>query len=520
MYKKTFAAVLLAAALTGCATPAQQQAGVQPAPTMILPTTAPVGAQAPTNAADGAPAPTAAPLLGLGVTASGEVQARRSAELTFRVPGTVAEVLVDEGQSVRAGETLIRLDPAELNLALRQAEAGLAQAQAGYERLAEGATPEEIAAARAQVAQAQGALRQARGSVTSEDVAAAEAALASAIARQAEVAAGPKATDLQQAEAGVSQARANLEIQRTNLSAARNNAQLQLEVAANGLRDAQQAYSNIYWDNVNLRQRLDKFGIEMPREALDAEEQALRQVASAEARMQQAQLAVEQASQNEVDGIQAAEANLRTAEASLQRLLDGATAEQRAAVDAQVAQARANLDRLRGEQRAGSVQAAEAGVSAAQANLARTTAGATAPTLAQAQAQVAAAEAQLEAARLNLDKGTLIAPFDGIVAVVNFDVGDLAGGSPLPAVQVVDMSELRVEVNVSDTDVARVRLGQAALVTVDGLPGQSFEGTVSFVAPTATVVGNVRTFAVRVTLAQQEELRVGMSARVAIDVGR
>jgi multidrug resistance efflux pump len=517
--KRIVAAALLAAALAGCATPAQpQQPEVQPGPTMVLPTSASIGGGAPTTAGEGNAPPTT-PLLNLGVTASGEVQARRSAELSFRVPGVVAEILVDEGQLVRTGEELVRLELDELNLALSQAEAGLAQAQAGYERLVEGATPEEIAAARAQVAQAQGALRQARGSVTAEDVAAAEAALASALARQAEVAAGPKATDLQQAEAAVAQARANLEIQRTNLSAAKRNAELQLEVAANGLRDAQQAYSNIYWDNVELRQRLDKFGVEMPRDALDAEEQALRQVSSAEARMDQARLAVEQAAQNEVDGIMAAEASLRTAEASRQQLIDGATAEQRAAIDAQVAQARANLDRLRGEQRAGSVQAAEAGVSAAQANLARTTADATAPTLAQAQAQVAAAEAQLEAARLNLAKGTLAAPFDGVVAQVNVDVGDLAGGGPLPAVQIVDTSELRVEVNVSDTDVARVRVGLPARVTVDGLPGQSFSGTVTFVAPTATVIGNVRTFAVRVTLEQQEELRAGMSARVTIEVG-
>ncbi|NTU78168.1 MAG: fused MFS/spermidine synthase, partial [Chloroflexales bacterium] len=126
-----------------------------------------------------------------------------------------------------------------------------------------------------------------------------------------------------------------------------------------------------------------------------------------------------------------------------------------------------------------------------------------------------------ESAKLTLAKGTLKAPFAGVVSQVNIDVGDIAGGaSQLPAVQIVDISELRVEVNVSDTDVARVRESMAADVTVDAIPGQTFAGTVTYVAPTATVVGNVRTYAVRITLDEDhpEGLRAGMSARVAIKV--
>lgn len=523
MSKKIIAVALLAAALGGCATTAQPAPAVNPAPTIVLDSSAP--ATAPTTGAEGGlavptAAPPVAPGLGLGVSASGQVTARRNADLSFRVPGTVAEILVEEGDLVTSGQPLVRLDPAELQLALRQAEAGVAQAEAGYERVIEGASDEEIAAARAQLSQAQAGLRQTRGSVTAADIAAAEAALASALARKAEVVAGPKDTDLQQAEAGVAQAQANLEIQRTNLSAAKNNAQLQLDQALNGLRDVQQAYSDRYWDNVNLARELAKYDMDLPEEAIRAEEQLLRQVENAEARVGQAQLGVEQASQNEIEAIRAAEAGVSSAEAQRERLLRGATDEQRSGVDAQVAQARATLERLKGEQRAGSIQAAQAGVAAAQANVARITGDPSTATLAGALAQVEQAKAGLAAAQLNLEKGTLNAPFDGVVARINVDVGDLAGGGPLPAVQIVDLSELRVEVNVSDTDVARLREGMPATVSVDALPGQTFPGKVSFIAPTATVVGNVRTYAVRVTLddANPVGLRPGMSARVAIAV--
>ncbi|WP_299645139.1 HlyD family secretion protein [uncultured Chloroflexus sp.] len=501
------------AILTACATPAPAPT---PAPTAaaveVRSTVAPLPTTAPVTTIDLASAPT----ISLGVTASGEVVARSSANLSFRVPGVVAEVFVAEGDRVKAGDPLVALDARELELQVAQAEASLAQARANYERLIEGATPEEIAAVRAQVAQAQAALRQARGSVTDADIAAAEAALAQAIARRNDLLDGPNNADLTAAWAAVEQAEANLNLQRTNLSAAKTNAELQVTLAANALRDAQQAYSDLYWKNREREEQLAKFGLELPKEAKDAEEQLLRAVESAETRYKQAQLAYEQARQNEIDGIAAAEAQVRTARSNLQRLLDGPTADLIAAADAAVAQAQATLDRLRGDQRAGALAAAQAGVAAAQANLERITAPPTRQSLTAAEAAVKIAETALAAAKLNLDKAVLRAPFDGIVARVNVDPGDLAGTGALPAVQIVDDSELHIEAAISDTDVARVREGQRVEVRIDALPGTVFNGTVDFVAPVANVVGNVRTFTVRVKLAEQNGLRAGMSVRITI----
>lgn len=511
--KRAAPLITLAAALTlgACAAPAAQPtAAPPPQATMALASTA-------------APNPTvelpSAPALSLGVTASGEIEALRSADLSFRVPGTVGEVLVEEGDQVSAGQPLARLDIRELTLQVTQAEASLAQAQANYERLVEGATPEDIAAARAQVAQAQAGLTQARGGVTAADIAAAEAALEQAKALEARLLAGPETTDLQQAQAGLDQARANLAVQRTNLSAAKTNAELQVGTAANALRDAQQAYSDIYWQNRELENTLRRFGRELPDEAVAAEEQALRRVQNAEAALAQARLGYEQAVQNEIDGLAAANAQVANAEAALQRVRDGATTDQLAGARAQVASAQANLERLRGEQRQGSIASAQAGLQAAQANLARVLADPTQATLAGALAQVRAAEAAVEAARLNLEKATLTAPFAGIVSIVGIDEGDSVTGAPgIPAVQIVDVSELRVTVSIADTDVARVREGQRAEVTVDALAGTPFSGVVTYIAPTATVVGTIRTFVVRITLDDQSGLRAGMSARVRIIV--
>lgn len=61
---------------------------------------------------------------------TGTIRARREADLGFRAGGRITERLVDLGATVAAGQPLARLDPADLALSLRSAEADLAAAQA------------------------------------------------------------------------------------------------------------------------------------------------------------------------------------------------------------------------------------------------------------------------------------------------------------------------------------------------------------------------------------------------------
>jgi len=53
-------------------------------------------------------------------------------------------------------------------------------------------------------------------------------------------------------------------------------------------------------------------------------------------------------------------------------------------------------------------------------------------------------------------------------------------------------------------------------VRADAQPGKVYKGKVSYIAPTATTTGSIRTYLVRVTLDDQEGLLAGMSARVDI----
>ena len=85
-----------------------------------------------------------------------------------------------------------------------------------------------------------------------------------------------------------------------------------------------------------------------------------------------------------------------------------------------------------------------------------------------------------------------------------------------PAIKVVDVSKLRLEVQLSDVDIGRVKVGQPAKIFVDSVPDQVFTGKISYIAPTATAIGTLRTYLVRIALDNQQGLRAGMSARVDI----
>lgn len=414
------------------------------------------------------------------VIAEGKVVPASSVSLNFEQPGTVAELLVAEGTMVETGQPLARLDSRELALRIEQAQVSLEQAQADYDRLLEGATPEQVAAAQAEIARAQGNVRSTQNSVTGADLTAAQAELESARARLAQLQAGPKDADLASAQAALDQAQANLTSQRDNLSRAKVDAELRLTTAANALRNAQDNYSRIYWENIELDRASSD---DLPQARLDAEASALRNVHDAETAMAQAQLALEQAQRAEQSGIAAAEAQVRDAQARYDRLLSPTDADAIAAARAQVAAAQARIASLTSGQREGNVAAAQAGVAAAQARLAEIQAAPSDAQLASAAARVRGAEVGLRQAELNLERATLLAPMSGVVAQLNLKVGEVPNQSQA-ALIIADLSSWQIETeDLSELSIVQVREGDAVTIGFDALPDFTLPGTVSQIKP-------------------------------------
>jgi HlyD family secretion protein len=470
------------------------------------------------------------------VNATGQIEPAQVANLSFGGAGRVDEVLVKVGDLVQAGAPLARLDARELNIRAVQAQAGLAQAEASYEKLLAGATPAEVAAAEAQLAGARGQLRQAEGSVSPADLRAAEAQLVQAQAQLERLTSGPKSSDLQIAEAQLAQAQTQLETQRDQLSAAKTNAQLQMQQAASALTQAQSRYATAKqnWDYAQSTGK-DPNGVTDPvtgkrvhpklddrqrQQYYDTYVQTEAAMHSAEAALQQAQVAYDAARQAEVNGIQLAEGQVAASQASLDQLRAPADADQLAAARAQIASARANLDKLRGEQRRGALDAAQAGVTQAEANLDRLQAGPQSSDLAIAQAQVANAQAALDLARLTLDEATLTAPFAGTIAEINLKPGEVPSPTIVPIV-LADLSSFHVDVAVDEIDVSRLAVGQPVTLTLDALPGLALPGQVDSINPLSTARTTVTSYEVRVTAtAGDPRVRAGMSANADIVVAR
>ena len=125
------------------------------------------------------------------VSASGSIQPEARIDLAFESAGRVAEVLVDVGDEVEAGDPLAQLDSRDLTLQLHQAEAAVALAEAQVLQLEEGPQPEEVAAAEANVRAAEAQVSAAaadrdrvKGGATDAQVAAAQADFASAFTQQ------------------------------------------------------------------------------------------------------------------------------------------------------------------------------------------------------------------------------------------------------------------------------------------------------------------------------------------------
>lgn len=128
------------------------------------------------------------------VSAEGKIVPLRNATLAFRMAGRIQRIIVNEGDTVRAGQALIQLQAKDLQAAVDQAQAAVALARAQLDQVAAGARPEEIAAAEAAYKAAQSGVGQAvaqRNQVanppTADTVAAAEANLAQAQAQQKEL---------------------------------------------------------------------------------------------------------------------------------------------------------------------------------------------------------------------------------------------------------------------------------------------------------------------------------------------
>ena len=156
-----------------------------------------------------------------------------------------------------------------------------------------------------------------------------------------------------------------------------------------------------------------------------------------------------------------------------------------ASAKAGLAQAQVAVNRAEREL-ARSVKLKESGLATQQAmDDARSEVEAAKARLEAARGQIGVSEEEVRQTRARMAKGLVVSPIDGVVALRDVNVGDLASDAAAakPIFRIVDNRLLNLTVTVSSADSARIKVGQPLEFMVDSLPGRTFIGKVMFINP-------------------------------------
>jgi len=295
------------------------QQGLIPGPAAeTTPEAAPAAEGAASEAQVDAPAPS--------VVADARLVPVQRADLSLAVGGIVAEVLVQEGETVTAGQLLVRLNANQQQVAVSRAQADFQRAQARLLELTAPPRAEQVAQAEAALAAAQARYDRLAGASLPGGIAAAEAGLNASQASLSKVLEGAGDQQLIAARADLANAQAVL-------------------------KQAQSAYNLVKWRN--------DLGATPQSAAL---QQATNNFEAAQARLADLEAGASQAD------IAGASAQVRQAQAQLQTLRNGMPADM-AAAEADVAAQQAQLDLLLAGPRPESIAVVEADVASAVAAL-------------------------------------------------------------------------------------------------------------------------------------------------------
>jgi HlyD family secretion protein len=444
------------------------------------------------------------------VVENGVIEPLKKVEVKSKVGGPVAQLFVDEGQTVQVGQTLAVIDPQEID--------------------------SQVAALRAQLQGTQARLASARKnstfqqSQTSTNIDAVRQNAESAKARleiaETECKVQPKLTDQ-----SIQIAQANLESARSNLQALRENQTLMVESThPNAVVTAQSAYEQgkAQADNANrnlTRQRLLLARGFVAQQAVDTAETDTG-VASAHLREVKDRLdRIERTNKLEENNIRnqiaSSESQVRQLEVSLEESKTNVTPltkrAELASAKAAYLQALAQLEAARG----GKTQDAMRG-----------------DDIRAAEAEVSQIQNQLNENMIHKHDTTLHAAMTGVVTkryvekgeIVTSAIGAFNAGTPI--FQISDLATMLIKININEVDIPKVKTGLLTEVSLDSVKGTVFPAVVRKVATSALAndttgqggggnsQGVVR-FPVEIRVDKTDKrLKPGMSARCAIIVGR
>ena len=247
-----------------------------------------------------------------------------------------------------------------------------------------------------------------------------------------------------------------------------------------------------------------------------------------------ARLAVEYAQQQLVDAQQKSEIKVANAEYAVQKALDkkynalldymnekiSADEYQQAVRDWEVAVLDLEMMKVSVAQ---SVSDAENKLETAEETLEEMLAGADSLQVALKQSELDSASTALEDALEQLESAKegypIVAPFDGVVAAVNVKPGDDVNANTI-IIELIDPTAFEMSAIVDEIDVANLRLGQKATVTLDAFSDLELTGSVSSISAFSQTQSGVVSYPISISLIVPENVQLlqGMSATATVEI--
>ncbi|HEU0166932.1 MAG TPA: efflux RND transporter periplasmic adaptor subunit [Chloroflexota bacterium] len=451
------------------------------------------------------------------VHAAASTASSSQAKLGFKTGGRIAKVFVATGDQVQEGQILAQLDTSDLDVAVQQAQAArdvanaaVAGAQARVQQLLASAKQENITQAQAADDSARQKLNDMLAGGRPESVAQAQAQVDAAQAKLQQVQSGSRQEQVQQAQAAVDAATAKLQaLQNGPRPEQVAVLQKQIDAAKNSLFAAQTTRDG------NCNPRNPDYVCQAGQAQVNAAQ------TSVDAAQKQYELATAPPTSTD---LQAAQAGVDQAKAQLALLQNGGTQQdvqmaQDAVTQAQqaLALAKSPYTGAQIQQARDAVTQADASVSLAQHPFTDADVAVAQAAVQQAQAAAAQADAAVSAAQNTLSYATLKAPSAGRVQQVNNVAGEIVSASSV--VLVLGVGPTVLNASLPETAAGKVQTGQTTDVSFDSLPGQTFTGKVTDVAPASN--SSAITYLATITLDKlTDAIHIGMNADVSIYTAR
>jgi len=395
----------------------------------------------------------------------GDIEARTRVLVFPKIPGKIQKLNVEVGSVVREGDVLAVVEHKELDLGVKQTRVALKAAEVAFDQskaLSKIKIISQVKQAQAGLSAAEAAFNQVKDisfTRTTTQIAQAEAGLEAIKASLKKIREGAREEERKQVEAIAIQAKAG-----------RDNAKINYE-----------RMKKLFDQGAVSKQTL---------EGLQTQHTVAR--AQYGAATQQLKLINEGAREED---IQTVEAQVKQAEAALQltkKMADTKSWEKDIALaEAQVKQAEAGLEATMALAKAKSWDAEITG----------------------AETAVEQAKIALQLALQRLSDATITAPIAGVVSKRNIDRGGMAAPQA-PIFDIADMDVVKAKVNIIESDLYKIKLGNEALISVEALQ-KPVRGKVTLISPTLDKMS--RTAMVEIAIDNKaHKLRPGMFARARV----